>query len=103
MLHILGLDPKPGRVPWFWSDQLDFKIQIAGLLVGAARVVVRGDPASGRFAIFHLDCENRLLAAETVNNAKAFMSAKKWISRRAQIDCDQLGDNTRALKDIVST
>ena len=103
VLHILGLDPKPGEVPWFWSDQLDFKIQIAGLLVGAAQSVVRGDPATGKFAVFHLDGDSRLLAAEAVNNASAFMWAKKWIPRRVQIDCNQLGDNTRALKDMVAT
>ena len=41
-------------MPWFWSDQYDLKLQIAGLARPRRRVVLRGDPASRKFAVFHL-------------------------------------------------
>src|SRR5690606_39778257 len=42
------------QVPWFWSDQYDLKLQIAGLSTGYTQAVVRGDPATGRsFAVFY--------------------------------------------------
>ena len=46
--------PPAPEVPWFWSDQYDVRLQIAGLPFDVAETVVRGDPATGSFAIFHL-------------------------------------------------
>ena len=42
------------EVPWFWSDQYEVRLQIAGLPFDVTETVVRGDPRSGSFAIFHL-------------------------------------------------
>ena len=51
---MLGRARPTEEVPWFWSDQYDLKLQIAGLAAGADRTVLRGDPGSRRFAVFHL-------------------------------------------------
>jgi 3-phenylpropionate/trans-cinnamate dioxygenase ferredoxin reductase subunit len=75
---ILG-SPKPfHELPWFWSDQYDIKLQIAGLSEIGDRVVLRGDPATHRFAAFYLR-EGRMVAVNSVNSAKDFMVGKKLI------------------------
>ena len=51
---IVGRPAPAAEVPWFWSDQYDLKLQIAGLPNDADRQVVRGDVAAGTFAVFHL-------------------------------------------------
>ena len=40
------------KVPWFWSDQAELKLQIAGITAGHDAAVVRGDPESGSFSVF---------------------------------------------------
>ena len=59
--------PAP-ETPWFWSDQYDVKLQIAGLPFEADDIVVRGDPAAAKFAVFHLKGD-RVRAVEAVNAA----------------------------------
>ncbi|MEI2388146.1 FAD-dependent oxidoreductase [Breoghania sp. JC706] len=61
-------------VPWFWSDQSDHKLQIAGLSSAADGAIVRGDGATFRF------CGERISAVETVNDAKTHMQARKRLA-----------------------
>ncbi len=51
---LLGAPVAYSEVPWFWSDQYDLKLQIAGLSTGYDEVVLRGDPATRSFAAFYL-------------------------------------------------
>jgi len=99
---MLGLEARPLDVPWFWSDQGDIKVQIAGLPVGATRCVVRGDGRAGKFAVFHLDENERLVCAEAVNDGQAFMAAKRWIAGGQRLDPEALPDRSRALKDVAT-
>ncbi|WP_182378197.1 FAD-dependent oxidoreductase [Nocardioides sp. WS12] len=99
--HILGEAARPHEVPWFWSDQYDLKIKIAGLVGFADRAVLRGDPASGKFAVFHLSGD-AVVAVETVNSAPEFMVAKKLIASSAHVDAAQLADPSVSLRDLVS-
>ncbi|MGK5114603.1 NAD(P)/FAD-dependent oxidoreductase [Geodermatophilus sp. CPCC 205506] len=92
--------PRP-EVPWFWSDQSKLKIKIAGLVTGSTRLVVRGDPRSERFAVYHLDDQNRLVAVEAVNSAGDFMAGKKWLGARATPTLDRLSDTTVPLRELV--
>ena len=55
-------------LPWFWSDQGDDKLQIAGLTTGYDRVVVRGDPAQRSFSAFCYK-SGQLVGVESVNRA----------------------------------
>lgn len=67
-------------LPWFWSDQYDLKLQIAGLSQGFDRVVLRGSSASGRsFAAFYFDGD-RLLAVDAVNRPKEFMAVRRALA-----------------------
>ena len=52
-------------VPWFWSDQYDLKLQIAGLNDGHERSAVIGDPQSARFSVEY-QCDGRLIAVDAI-------------------------------------
>jgi 3-phenylpropionate/trans-cinnamate dioxygenase ferredoxin reductase component len=94
--------PEPYRaVPWFWSDQYDLKLQMAGLSAGHDACVLRGDPAAGRsFAAFYLR-EGRLIAADAVNRAPEFVFAKKLVAARAPLDPAALADESVPLKSLL--
>ena len=68
-------------VPWFWSDQYDLKLQIAGLNDGHERSAVIGDPQSARFSVEY-QCEGRLIAVDAVNDARAHMMARRRIAEQ---------------------
>ncbi|OIJ28050.1 NAD(P)/FAD-dependent oxidoreductase [Nocardioides luteus] len=67
-------------LPWFWSDQYDLKLQIAGLNTGYDEVVLSGDPSRDRdFTCFYLR-QGELLAADCVNRPRDFMFSKRVIT-----------------------
>lgn len=88
---IVGKDCPADEVPWFWSDQYDVKLQIAGIAGEIDRIVVRGAPDSGRFSVFHLRA-NVLQAAEVVNAPGDFLAAKKGIASGRVVDPERLAD-----------
>ncbi|ATE65232.1 FAD-dependent oxidoreductase [Rhizorhabdus dicambivorans] len=61
--------------PWFWSDQYEFKLQSAGLLIGAERSEVIGSLASGSFSVRHF-IGDALRAVECVNDPATFMTSR---------------------------
>ena len=74
------------QTPWFWSDQYDVKLQMAGLSARHDTVVVRGDPDRGRsFAVFYLR-QGELVAVDAVNRAPEFMMSKQLIAERSRVD-----------------
>jgi len=92
----LGLVGRPSpysEVPWFWSDQYDLKLQIAGLARAGDVVVLRGDPASRKFAAFHLR-EGVLAAVEAVNSAPDYIAGRRLIAARARVAPERLADVT---------
>ena len=100
--HIVGRSPPTPEVPWFWSDQYDLKLQIAGLPFEADDIVVRGDPASAKFAVFHLKGD-RVRAVEAVNAPPEFMMGKQLIARAAPIDRAALMDPAVSMKAVEKT
>lgn len=97
---ITGRAPPAPEVPWFWSDQYDLKLQIAGLPEGADRQVVRGDPEANSFAVFHLQGD-RILCVEAVNAAPEFMAGRQLIGRGAAVDPVRLADPTVSMKAVA--
>ena len=88
-------------LPWFWSDQYDLKLQIAGLNQGYTDVVIRGDIEGSRsFAAFYLR-EGKLLAVDAVNRPKEFMLGKKLITGEIDVDVTRLGDDSVGLKEML--
>jgi len=94
--------PKPYKdIPWFWSDQYDLKLQIAGLAGKHDTTVLRGDPDSRSFAVFYLT-SGVLTAVEGVNAIPEFMMGRRLITQHAKVDPDRLADTTIPMKEIVS-
>ena len=69
-------------MPWFWSDQYDVKLQIAGLSQGYDQTVVRGDPDSGSFALYYL-AQGELLAVDAINSPQG-LHDRQEVDRGAQ-------------------
>lgn len=89
-------------LPWFWSDQYDIKLQIAGLSEGYDQVVVRGDSSAGRsFSVCYLQ-EGRLLSLAAINRPQDFMMGKRLILDRLEVDQAMLKDDTLSLKELLA-
>ncbi len=80
--------------PWFWSDQYDLKLQIAGLNQGFDQVIIRGDREGSRsFVAWYLK-QGQLLAADCINRPKEFLVAKQLLSREITVDPVKLVDDS---------
>jgi 3-phenylpropionate/trans-cinnamate dioxygenase ferredoxin reductase subunit len=98
---ILGVKlPKP-EVPWFWSDQFDAKVKIAGLMLDVETTVLRGDLSAGQFAFYHVSGD-RVVAVETVNSGADFMAGKQFIDRGISVDVTKLSDQGVSLRELAA-
>lgn len=97
--NICGTESHYSQVPWFWSDQYDLKLQIAGLSTGYDNVVIRGNPADRSFACLYLK-DGELIATDAVNSPREFVQSKALIAAHAVIDRDKLADTDQPLKDL---
>lgn len=97
--NICGKPARHEHIPWFWSDQYDVKLQIAGLSTGYDQTVLRGDPASGSFALYYFS-GGELIAVDAVNSMRDFMTGKRWLAERRRPDPAQLADPGVDLKTI---
>ena len=88
---IAGQPQAYADVPWFWSDQYDLKLQIAGVGDPDDELILRGDPASRAFSCLHLR-GGRLVAIDCINRGADFLAAKKLIAERRPIDRAQAAD-----------
>ena len=78
-------------LPWFWSDQGDDKLQIAGLTTGYDHVAVRGDPAQRSFSAFCYK-SGQLVGIESVNRASDHVFGRKILGMNRSIQPEQAGD-----------
>jgi len=76
---MLGGSETYDPVPWFWSDQYDIKLQIAGLNQGYDRTEITGDPASGSFSLAYF-AGDRLLCVDAINAPRAHMMARRELA-----------------------
>ncbi len=98
---VCGLPAAAPTLPWFWSDQYDVKLQIAGLATGYDQCVIRGDPVPGSaFSAWYLK-HGRLIAVDAVNDPRAYVVGSKLIPRGARPAADVLADRGRDLKDLL--
>ena len=99
-LAMVGKPTPYSEVPWFWSDQYDLKLQIAGLAWPADRIVLRGDPAARKFAVFHLR-DGAVAAVEAVNAAPEYLIGRKLIADGVHVAPERLADTAIPMKNIV--
>ncbi|EED34423.1 putidaredoxin reductase [Luminiphilus syltensis NOR5-1B] len=99
---ICGKRDAYSALPWFWSDQYDIKLQIAGLSQGFDRVVVRGDIDAGRsFAAFYL-LGDQLLAVDAVNRPQEFMIGRRLLSQGISPPAEMLADDGVDVKSLIN-
>lgn len=98
--NILGQDQPKLDTPWFWSDQYDIKLQITGLFNGAIQHIVRGNIDENKFAVFHLDAQNRILAIDAINSPAEFLVGKKLVAAKAKLSPEQISDVSIPTKEL---
>ena len=101
-LNLSGENPRYAATPWFWSDQYDIKLRIAGLSHHFDETVLRGNPDDNVFSLFYLR-KGILVAVDTINDAPTFMAAKQLIAQQRQIPKDVLADTGQKLKKLGIT
>ncbi|UWU95032.1 NAD(P)/FAD-dependent oxidoreductase [Bradyrhizobium sp. CB1015] len=95
-------DKKPyDSHPWFWSDQGEDKLQIAGLTTGYDRVVLRGDPAKKAFSAFCYRGD-KLLGIESINRAGDHMFGRRLQAMDRSITPEQAADESFDLKSALA-
>lgn len=99
-INMMGANETYCTVPWFWSDQYTSKLQAVGFSSDGTQSVCRGDKAAHQFAMFYLK-ENRLVAVEAINSAKAFMAGKRLYGH--ELDPDQLADPATDLRSLIKS
>ena len=97
---LLGAETAYDPVPWFWSDQYDVKLQIAGLNAGYDRVVARPGAREGALSVWYFG-EGRLLAVDAMNDPRAYMTGKRWLEAGASPDPEALADPESDLRALV--
>lgn len=94
------LTPANPPVPWFWSDQYDVKLQMAGLFSGFDQSVVRGDMASGKFSVLYFRNE-QLLAVHSVNKPADHVQARKLLAAGVSPTLQQAADEAFKLNSLL--
>lgn len=98
--NMLGAGVPYAPVPWFWSDQYDVKLQIAGLNTGYDRVVLRpGSHPGSRSHWYYRGAE--LLAVDAMNEPRAYMVAKRLIEAGRSPDPGVVADPGSDLKALL--
>ncbi|MCO5129919.1 MAG: FAD-dependent oxidoreductase [Xanthobacteraceae bacterium] len=87
--------------PWFWSDQGDDKLQMAGLTAGFDHAVLRGDPAQGAFSVFCFK-DGRMIGVESVNRAGDHVFGRRMLAAGRSITPEQAADMSFDLKKAMA-
>ena len=86
-------------LPWFWTDQFDIKLQMAGISQGHDRIVTRGNPESRKLSVFYFK-ENRLVAIDSINRPLDHMIGRKLIAAGVAVTPEQAGDESVDLRTL---
>ncbi len=97
--NLLGAAEDYVATPWFWSDQYDVKLQIAGLNAGFDAIVTRDDPSGGRSHWYYAGAD--LLAVDAMNDPRAYMVAKRLIEAGRSPDRAAVADADRPVKALL--
>ncbi|MEO1563836.1 MAG: FAD/NAD(P)-binding oxidoreductase [Pseudomonadota bacterium] len=98
--NIMGANKDYVAKPWFWSDQYDVKLQIAGLNTGYDQVVSRiGDGATASFWYYR---DGQLIAVDAANDARGYMIGKRMIENGQTPDPAPISDPATDLKSLLA-
>lgn len=82
---MLGMTESYHPVPWFWSDQYDVKLQIAGLNTGYNQVITRPGQRDGAISFWYYR-DNQFLSVDSINDPRSYMTGRKWLAQRVSPD-----------------
>ena len=99
---ICGKPAPAPEVPWFWSDQYDLRLQIVGIPFDATAIVVRGDVAAGKFALFHITDDGTVRAVEAVNASPEFMGGRRIIQRGVKLTPERIADTSITMQTLAA-
>ena len=98
---LCGTQKTYSALPWFWSDQYDLKLQIAGVNHDYDAVVIRGDSKTSRsFAAFYLK-DNAVIAVDCINRAPEFAAVKKALTKGLALKTDELANESLKPKELI--
>ena len=97
--NICGIDNHYKSIPWFWSDQYDIKLQIAGLSYKYDETVIRGKIESRSFSCIYIK-DQFIIAIDSINNPGDFIQGKLLIENKTKIDRNTLSNPKIMLKDM---
>ena len=98
---LLGRPAATRSVPWFWSNQGDLRLQIAGLSTGYDRYDVRGEPDSEQFAVLYYR-DGELLAVDAVNAPADYLVVRKALAQGKNLPADKVADAGIPLKSLLA-
>lgn len=98
---ILDAPPPSEEAPWFWSDQYDVKLLIAGMFQGHDRCVLRGAPEDGAFSAFYYQGA-RLIAVDAINRPGDQLLGKQLIQRRLTLPPATITDLGLSPKELLA-
>lgn len=93
-------DTRYDKLPWFWSDQGEYRLQIAGVSAADDDAVVRGDMSQGKFSVLRFRGE-RLTAVESINSAADHMAARKLLAEGTSVSRSQAADVSQKLAAVA--
>lgn len=97
---LLGESKAYDQVPWFWSDQYDAKLQMAGTSIAHERFVLRGDPADGAFSAFYFQGD-ALVGVDSVNRPADHLVSRKLLALGTAVPDDMIADTEQNLKTLL--
>lgn len=86
-------------VPWFWTDQFEIKLQMAGISGGHDRIVTRGNPESRKLSVFYFKA-NRLIAIDSINRPLDHIVGRKLLAAGVALTPEQAGDESVDLRKL---
>ena len=99
--RLAGRGTPYSKVPWFWSDQGDNRLQIAGVSEAGDSAVLRGDRACGKFSVFRFRA-GRLAAVESINSPADHMAARKLLAAGTPVTPEQAADASLKLATLLA-
>lgn len=96
---VCGREASCDEIPWFWSDQYDLKLQIAGLSTGFDATVIRGNISDASFSVFYLE-NGRVIAVDSVNDPRSYIAARTHLKKRPRWPAAVIADTDCNLNEL---
>src|SRR5699024_1725785 len=98
---LMGRSEEYAGIPWFWSNQADIKLQIAGLSNGFDKTVVRHDTERDKFSVLYYR-DGQIIAADCANAPLDFMAVKQALAKDKNIDAEAASEVSTMLKSLIA-